>query len=149
MFKLSKKVEYALMALLELDERTREGPASARELATVCGAPRPLLGKVLQRLTRAGVVRSAPGVRGGYRLSKSARRITLGEIIEAVEGPLHLVNCRRGRTPCDRYERCSLRQPLRRMQHEIQGFMTSRSLASLRALRDSEIRRTKHGDDKR
>lgn len=129
--KLSKKVEYALMALLHMDGR-RADLATAREIADSCGAPLELLGKVLQALARGGLIESEQGVHGGYRLARQADRIMLGEVIEAVDGPVHLAACQDDPSRCGQYPTCNIRQPVVRVQRELQDYMHGLSLASFR-----------------
>ena len=71
MLKLSKKVDYALIALMHLAQQD-EGASSAREVATIYGMPQDLLAKVLQKLTRSGLVVSHQGMKGGYSLARPA-----------------------------------------------------------------------------
>lgn len=84
---LSRAAEVALKALPHFDPRGPE--ATGREirfLALACGEPAPFLGKVLQKLARAGVLRSKRGRTGGFVLGRPAVEITLADIVLAVEG---------------------------------------------------------------
>ena len=72
MLRLSKKAEYALMALKDLASRPEAEAASAREIAERYGIPIELMAKVLQRLVRQDLLASQHGTRGGYQLSRSA-----------------------------------------------------------------------------
>ena len=84
---LSRASEAALKALPHLDPRGPEGPGrEARALALACGEPAPFLGKVLQKLACAGLLRSKRGRTGGFVLGRPAAEITLGDIVLAVEG---------------------------------------------------------------
>jgi Rrf2 family protein len=84
---LSRAAEAALRALPLLDPR---GPlargSEARALALACGEPAPYLGKVLQKLARAGLLRSKRGRTGGFVLGRPASEITLADVVLAVEG---------------------------------------------------------------
>ncbi|HOW98462.1 MAG TPA: Rrf2 family transcriptional regulator [Kiritimatiellia bacterium] len=132
MLKLSKKVEYALMALLHMEGRRAAELATAREIADSCGAPVELLGKVLQALARGGLIESEQGARGGYRLARPADRITLGEVIEVVDGPVHIAACQDDPSRCGQYPTCNIRQPVVRVQRELQDYMYKLSLAAFR-----------------
>lgn len=83
----SRAVETALNALPHLHP---SGPAApgreARDLALACGEPAPWLGKVLQRLARAGILRSKRGRTGGFVLGRPASEITLADVVLAIEG---------------------------------------------------------------
>ena len=77
MLRLSKKADYALMAVRHLALRQDAGAASAREIAEQYCIPVELMAKVLQRLARQGIVTSQQGTRGGYSLARSARVISV------------------------------------------------------------------------
>lgn len=84
---LSRAAEVALKALPHFDPRGPEAPGrEVRVLALACGEPAPYLGKVLQKLARAGVLRSRRGRAGGFVLGRPAGEITLADIVLAVEG---------------------------------------------------------------
>ena len=84
MLRLSKKADYALMAMKHLAIKTDVVSVSAREIAEEYDIPIELLAKVLQRLVRRGLLTSLQGTRGGYRLSKPSSAITIAAIIEAI-----------------------------------------------------------------
>jgi len=126
MLKLNKKVEYALMALLYMDRQ--KDLVAAREVSEACRAPADLLGKVLQALAKGGLIHSVQGAHGGYRLARPAREITLGEVIEAVEGPVHLVSCQKHPEDCGQFETCRIRRPVAQVQQQLQDYMHGLSL---------------------
>ena len=84
---LSRAAEAALKALPLLDPRGPEAQGrEARALALACGEPAPFLGKVLQKLARAGILRSRRGRGGGFVLGRPASEVTLADVVLAVEG---------------------------------------------------------------
>jgi Rrf2 family protein len=84
---LSRAAEVALKALPHFDPRGPEAPGrEVRALALACSEPAPVLGKVLQKLARAGLLRSKRGRTGGFVLGRPASEITLADIVLAVEG---------------------------------------------------------------
>lgn len=84
---LSRAAEAALKALPHLDPRGPEAPGrEVRALAFACGEPAPFLGKVLQKLARAGLLRSRRGRAGGFVLGRPASEVTLADVVLAVEG---------------------------------------------------------------
>lgn len=87
---LSKKIDYALLALAYLAERGT-AVASAREIAEANDLPLPLLMKILKRLHRHGVVAGTRGVKGGYRLVRDTDTLSLHDLIVMVEDgdPMH------------------------------------------------------------
>ena len=89
---LSRAAEAALKALPHLDPRGADAPGrEVRALAFACGEPAPFLGKVLQKLARAGLLRSRRGRTGGFVLGRPASEVTLADVVLAVEGADDLV----------------------------------------------------------
>lgn len=87
MMKLSKKAQYALVAMFHLDRVAPGSRVSTHDLSQLYDIPEQHLGKILQRLVRAGLLQSVQGVLGGYELHRSLRDMTLGEVLEAVDPP--------------------------------------------------------------
>jgi Rrf2 family iron-sulfur cluster assembly transcriptional regulator len=87
--KVSTRGDYASRALLSLALHADEsGPTSVRDIAERTALPQPYLEQILLALKGAGIVRSKRGVGGGYVLAREPSRITLGEIVSAVDGPI-------------------------------------------------------------
>jgi Rrf2 family protein len=86
--KLSAKAEYACLAMLELAQRTLEDPpARIREIAGPSRIPERYLVQILLRLKGAGLVQSVRGASGGYHLARPAERISLLDVLSAIDGP--------------------------------------------------------------
>lgn len=90
--------EYALHTMLVMGERAE--PVSARDLAQFQELPERYLAKLLTRLEKAGLVRAAEGVRGGFSLARPKERITVREILEAVDPGRALFECAEIRRHC-------------------------------------------------
>ena len=93
-------VEYALHCLLFLIDIPAGANLGIKDIATFQGVSVTYLSKVFARLKKAGLVRSTPGVKGGYELACRAGEITFLDVVEAVEGPLSLFQCREIRQNC-------------------------------------------------
>lgn len=119
MLKLSKKVDYGLMSLMHLAQRTERASWSAREIAENYDIPLELLAKILQKLVQKGLLVSHAGTHGGYSLSRPADRISAAELIEAIEGPLSLTNCVSDDGLCGQFEKCNLKSPLQRLNEIV------------------------------
>ena len=136
MLALTKKTEYALIAMSHLADRINE-VVSAREIAESSGLPLPILTNILKTLTHAGVVRSTRGASGGYGLAKSIDAITLHELIATIEGPFQLVQCALAGTesdnksPCDLEASCPIRTPVYKIHDRLKGFLEGVTLAEL------------------
>ena len=129
MLKLSKKVDYALMALMHL--ASQEGSCSTREMAAGYGMPQDLLAKVLQKLAREGLVVSHQGTKGGYQLARAADAITVVQVIEIVEGPLSLTQCLTDVGTCDQFDTCNIKSPLQRLNDHVLLTLSRVTIASM------------------
>jgi Rrf2 family protein len=85
MLKLSRKTLLALEAVIDIAFNARPEPVQAKEITARQGVPQRYLEQVMQQLVRAGVLRGVRGPRGGYRLAKERRRITVGEVVRVAE----------------------------------------------------------------
>ena len=81
MLKLTKKADYGLIAMRHLAQHAGLGACSAKDLADIYGMPHEALAKILQRLTKAGLLESQYGINGGYTLARDPRTISALEVI--------------------------------------------------------------------
>jgi Rrf2 family protein len=131
MLRLSKKADYALLAMRHLAAHADRGAVSARELAEAYDIPAELLAKVLQKLVRGKLLVSHQGIRGGYGLSRPAQLISVADVIQAVDGPLTVTACSDTDHSCDQYSKCNIRDPLWRLKDRIVGALAATSVAEL------------------
>jgi Rrf2 family protein len=131
MLRLSKKADYALMAMKHLAVRTDAASASAREIAEQYDIPIELMAKVLQQLARRGLLTSHQGTRGGYRLSKPTTAISVADIIQAIDGPLTVTACSTEDEQCGQFAKCNVRDPLWRIKDRIVAALATCSLAEI------------------
>jgi FeS assembly SUF system regulator len=132
MLKLSKRADYGLIALKHLALHDGEGTASASDIAEVYGISAPLMAKVLQRLARKGLLRARHGSTGGYELARNPAQITALEAISAIDGPVVITSCETHHGICDHSDRCTVREPLKRVNDgilQVLGAVTITSLA--------------------
>ena len=119
MLKLSKKADYALIAVRHLATHSGERSYSASDIAQVYGISATLLAKILQRLARHGLVTARHGSSGGYQLARSPKEISALEVINAVDGPLMITSCITSHGNCGQSTTCTIREPLRRVNDSI------------------------------
>src|SRR5271165_916525 len=131
MLRLTKKADYGLMALKFLAEHGDTTAASAKDIAEAYRIPPPLLAKILQRLTKAGLLRSHAGMNGGYALSKSARDISAFEVIRAIDGTFFLTSCGKGTSSCDLHDSCTIKEPLARVNDSIADVLRNIRISDL------------------
>lgn len=128
----NKSTRLALYAMLEM--------ASAGEaLVTVAGTAEKYgisthhLAKVFQQLSRAGLARAELGVRGGYRLARPAKDVTLLDVVEIFEGPVELQRCLLGERedPCGDASACRLKRVFDEIERQAFFTLKSTRLSSL------------------
>lgn len=104
---ITREADYAIRCVLYLSEN--EGQISMVEgIAREMHIPRSFLAKILQKLTRASLVKSFRGVKGGFQLAKHPSEITLLDVVEAVEGEVAMNKCALDRDLCDRSSECPI-----------------------------------------
>lgn len=137
MLRLSKKADYALMAMRHLALRAGSSSTSAREIGEQYDIPIELMAKVLQRLVRAGLLISTQGTRGGYTLSRPSASISVGDVIQAIDGPFSVTACSLVNNECDQYSKCSIRDPLWQIRERIAATLGTVTIAEMAAETDA------------
>ena len=133
MLRLSKRTDYGLMAMRQLSLLPRGTCRSARAIALEHRIPPALMAKLLQRLARSGLVASLHGTKGGYRIARPASQITLREVIEAIEGPVAMLECLDPcKGDCAQDESCTVKTPLHRVQERILDTLARTHVSDLR-----------------
>ena len=84
MLQLSRKTLYALEAVVDIAYNARPDPVQSKEIAERQGIPQRYLEQVMQQLVRTGILRGVRGPRGGYRLARERRRITVADVVRVV-----------------------------------------------------------------
>ena len=133
MLRLSKKADYALMAMKHLAVRRDRGSSSAREIAEQYDIPIELMAKVLQQLVRRGLLLSQQGTRGGYQLARVPGLISVADVIQAIEGPVTVTACSTHERPCDQFSKCNVRDPLFKVRERILTALGECTIAELAA----------------
>jgi Rrf2 family protein len=150
MLKLTKKADYALMAMKHLADHAGDGPgsASAKDVAESFGIPPEALAKILQRLAKAGLLNSQHGTNGGYRLARAAHTISAFEVIQAIDGPLFITSCVTVRGECGQSDRCNIREPLRKVNDSIEAVLRRIKISHMREEPETvETASTKKADE--
>ncbi len=127
MIRMSKLTDYAILLLAHLARGGRT--LTAQELAERSRVPLPTVSKLCKELSKAGLVISHRGRHGGYGLSRPAERISIAEIVEALEGPIALTDCSAPNKACDIEATCQAKaswDPVTRaIQDALQGLPLS------------------------
>jgi Rrf2 family protein len=131
MLRLSKKADYALMAMKHLAQKAGVSSTSAREIAEQYDIPIELMAKVLQRLVRTGLLVSTQGTRGGYTLSRASTSISVADVIQAIDGPFTVTACSTENADCDQYSKCNIRDPLWQIRERIVAALGTVTIAEM------------------
>ena len=133
MLSLSKKTDYALLALSYLTQVGAERSVNTKEIAEKFDIPLEMLAKILQKLTREKLIISNAGPAGGYRLARAPEAISIGVVIEAIDGIPAFIHCMKqdGENACDQLEKCTIRPPLARINARIMQMLSLISLAEI------------------
>jgi Rrf2 family protein len=129
----SNPTEYAIRGLSELAIRGEDKPVMLDELVSGTDLPRDFLAKVFQKLVRGGVLRSAKGRGGGFRLARPAHEITLIHIVEAIDGPQTLDMCVVGLEKCNDQMPCPQHDLYKPIRQRLKDYLTTTTLADLAA----------------
>ncbi|HWT87443.1 MAG TPA: SUF system Fe-S cluster assembly regulator [Candidatus Angelobacter sp.] len=131
MFKLSKKADYGLIAVKHLAMHREQHACSANEIADEYGISSTLMAKVLQKLARQNLVAAKHGSSGGYQLAKTPDQISALEVITAIDGPVLITSCVTSHGNCDATSKCSVREPLRRVNDSILNVLGTVTIAHM------------------
>lgn len=134
---LTRKSDYALVALTHLARRP-DALSSAREIADAYHIPVPILMNILKTLSRAGMVTSVRGARGGYRLAADPEEISLHRVVRAMEGPVTLFACAQDGANgsaggCEKQNWCPITASARIISARLETFLKGVTLAELLA----------------
>ncbi len=133
MIRLTKLADYAVVLMCEMSHS--DARLSAQDLATSTGIPVPTVSKILNILGRRNLLVSHRGLKGGFALSTSADEITVGSIIEAIDGPIALTLCsesnKEGGCDCNFDDVCSLRPRWQLINSAVKNALDGVTLASI------------------
>ena len=135
--RLSSLADYAVVMMTSVARRQSEtgggtAPCNAAVIAGATGVPLPTAQKLVSRLAAAGLVESARGTGGGFRLSRPAAAISLADIIEAVEGPIAMTTCvDDNRDHCALDHHCSVKPHWGVVNEAVRGALAGVSLERL------------------
>ena len=105
----TKAEEYGLIGMIFLARQARGTVVSLGEISRAEKIPDKFLAKIFQNLTKSGIVKSHRGVRGGFSLAKTPRNISMGEVVQSIQGEGDVMKCAFQQRTCSRLERCPIR----------------------------------------
>lgn len=147
MFRLSKKADYGLLALGYMARRPETEWVKVDEIAAHHAIPIEQLCKVMQDLARSGLVEAQIGRNGGYRPTRDIYKMSVFEVVRAVDGDVALVQCLSDPTvDCEQYDECTIREAAQRLQDRVAQFMSQFTVAEITGLAAPEVL-TSHEQD--
>ena len=120
MLKLTRKLEYALIALRHMQDKG-DTFISAKKISDMYLIPQELLAKTLQQMARLNYIKAAQGPRGGYRIRKGLSEISMTQFMEDLEGPIGIVDCNIN-SDCIQLDNCNIRLPIKQINNNIRAI---------------------------
>jgi Rrf2 family protein len=130
---LTRAADYGVRVMIQLTALAGNGRASLPNLARATGAPQSFLSKVLQSLTRAGLISSRRGQAGGFHITPRGATASMREVIEAVDGVICLNICLGPGRSCSRKAHCPAHPVWVEAQQAMMEVLSGASIASLAA----------------
>lgn len=144
MFKINRKLEYALIALRHMSAKAPGQLTSAKEVCDIYHTPFDPTSRVLQIMAQHEIVRAEQGAYGGYQILKDLAKLTLYDLTQMIEGPIQIVNCFHGDySHCDMTACCNVISPMLNLNEKIASLFKTiyvQDLIQSRNLGERQIR---------
>lgn len=131
MMELTRKGEYAIRGIVYLASRPGDQVCLLSEIAAAVDVPQTFLAKIFQQFSKIGLVRSYRGTGGGFMLGRAAEKISLLEVVEAVEGPIIPNRCVTGEGECNRSSACNVHPVWVMVQSQVRDILAKVTLKEL------------------
>lgn len=135
--KLSARTRYATRLLLDLALHDDNTPRRASMLSQSTGVTVQFIEQILKPLKKEGLVTSVRGAAGGHLLAAAPQELTLGHIVRVMEGGIHMTECSRDETACERAHQCRTRQVWIRISRAMEQELEAITLSDL--MQDASI----------
>lgn len=129
--KISTKGRYGLRILLDLALHENSSPRMIRDIAESQNISEKYISRLIIELRKAGMVQSVRGAKGGYRLARIPKYLTVLDVVEVMEGPIAIVDCIDSPGMCLRQDLCAAREIWMRLNREIRESLGKISLQDL------------------
>ena len=129
---ITRETDYAIRCVLYLS-RKEDTVIMADEISRAMSVPKSFLAKILQKLTKAGVVTSFRGVKGGFRLARKPKQISLLDIIEAIEGPAAMNRCATDASLCNFSGICTVHPVWVKLRKMVEDYLRKTDFKALSA----------------
>ncbi len=131
MIRMSKETDYAIVVLAYFASAQKGVKHNAREVALESQLPLPMVRKILKILARESLLVSHRGAKGGYSLARRGERISIAEIVKAMEGPLAMTECIEAPGECRHEPVCGLRTSWQKINQIVFEALNSTTLSDL------------------
>jgi Rrf2 family protein len=128
---ITKAESYGIFGVIYLAEKAKDKITPLAEIATSQEVPEKFLAKIFQNLTKKGIVKSHRGVNGGFTLLKDPEKLTIREIVEAIQGPYHLISCLSDAKNCRKYDECVVRVVMEEAEKRLLEIFDSYTICDL------------------
>ncbi len=118
MLKLSKTIEYALISINHISQYDQDTPIPVKKISKKYNIPFELLAKILQKLSKAKILKAIQGPKGGYKLNDKYKNFTLIQLIEILEGPFGITGCLTDHN-CEQISKCNIITPVERINSQV------------------------------
>src|SRR5262245_54880466 len=129
--RVTNAADYAIRAMIHIACLPEETVALRTDIARVNGIPPSFMAKILRSLVKAGLLRSTRGVNGGFALAKPTTEISLLDVVEAIEGPLGLVDCTEEPCKCELADECPAQPVWSEVQTQMAAVLRGATLEGL------------------
>lgn len=132
MFKINRKIEYALIALKHMSAKHPGQLTSAKEICGLYHAPFDPTSRVLQIMTQHGVLNAEQGAKGGYQIIRDLSKFSMRELSDMIIGPIEIANCFHGNySDCDITPTCHIIAPMLNLNEKINKLFSQIMVSDL------------------
>src|ERR1044072_6013707 len=138
MFKINRKLEYALFSLRHMSAKAPGQLTSAKEICDIYHTPFDPTSRVLQIMAQHEIVRAEQGAHGGYQILKDLSKVSLQDLTQMIEGPIHIVGCVHDNyTHCGMTASCNVISPMLNLNERIVNLFKTTNVQELISSRNT------------
>lgn len=138
MFKINRKIEYALIALRHMSAKAPGQLTSAKEICDIYSTPFDPMSRVLQIMAANEILKAEQGAYGGYQITKDLSKVSMQDLTSIIEGPLQIVNCFHGNySHCDITSSCNVISPMLNLNERISALFKTVNVQELISSRNA------------
>ena len=131
MIRITRQTDYGILLLSHMASRPIDEVHTAKNVALLTKISLPMVSKILKTLARAGLLASQRGVKGGYRLAATAESISIGDVVQALEGPIGITECSFNPGACEQEGTCPVQTNWQRISLAVRDALEKIRLSEL------------------